>query len=111
MRGVPRITNKKTIQVQKDRVLRGLGTDARATSGGEGLAGIGARGMCNTVGGGSRVSCGPRRTVNVTKTGKWMEEKKRQKRRGWKKKKNFFHNGAREDRPMTPTKRALRAAL
>ena len=52
MRGVPRITNKKTIQVQKDRVLRGLGTDARATGGGEGLAGIGARGVCNTVGGG-----------------------------------------------------------
>ena len=46
MRGVPRITNKKTIQVQKDRVLRGLGTDARATSGGEGLGGIGARGVC-----------------------------------------------------------------
>jgi hypothetical protein len=24
---------------------------------------------------------------------------------------NFGHNGARENRPMTPTKRALRAAL
>ena len=52
LRGVPRITNKKTSHVQKDRVLRGLGTDARATGGGEGLAGIGARGVCNTVGGG-----------------------------------------------------------
>jgi hypothetical protein len=33
------------------------------------------------------------------------------KKKGLEKKKNFFHNGAREDRPMTPTKRALRAAL
>ena len=93
LRGVPRITNKKTIQVQKDRVLRGLGTDARATGGGEGLAGIGGKRRVQYGRGGSRVSCGPRRTVNVTKTGKWMEKKKTTnpaKKKGLEKKEKLF---------------------
>ncbi len=54
--------------------------------------------------------------MNVTKTGKWMEGKRRKKttipaKRGLAKKRFFGKNGPRGNRPMTPTKKALRAAL
>jgi hypothetical protein len=63
------------------------------------------------------VSCGGRRTVNVTKTRKWMERKRRKKTKDPAKKgvgknsKIFGLHGARENRPITPTKRAPRPAL
>ncbi len=65
-------------------------------------------------GGGCRVSCGGRKRVKVTKTGKCMERKRTKKndKSGKKtktKKVNFFVVVARENRPMTPTKKALRA--
>ncbi len=63
------------------------------------------------------MSCGRRKTVNVTKTGKWMEGKRRKKndnsgkKRVWQKKEFFGKNGPRGNRLMIPTKKALRAAL
>jgi hypothetical protein len=55
--------------------------------------------------------------VNATKTGKWMERKRRKKKKdpakkgGWDKTKFFGKFGARETRPMSTTKKALRVAL
>jgi len=49
--------------------------------------------------------------VNVTKTRKWMERKRSGKKRVGKKSKIFGLHGARENRPITPTKRAPRPAL
>ena len=63
------------------------------------------------------MSCGRRKTVKVTKTGKWMERKREKKtrdpakKRVEKKSKIFGLHGARENRPITPTKRAPRPAL
>ena len=44
-------------------------------------------------GGGCRVSCGGRKRMKVTKTGKWMERKRRKKNEQKKKKKSkiFFY--------------------
>ena len=61
------------------------------------------------------MSRGTRKTVNATKTGKWMERKRRKKKDPAKKgvgtKNNFGKFGARETRPMSTTKKALRVAL
>ncbi len=63
------------------------------------------------------MSRGTRKTVNATKTGKWMERKRRRKKKdpgkiGVSFKKKFFEKfGARETRPMSTTKKALRVAL
>ncbi len=60
------------------------------------------------------MSCGGRKRVKVTKKGKWMERKRRKKndKSGEKKKKKVkFIFGARENRPLTPTKKDSRAAL
>ena len=63
------------------------------------------------------MSRGTRKTVNATKTGKWMERKRRKKKKdpakkGVGTKKKFIGKfGARETRPMSTTKKALRAAL
>ena len=63
------------------------------------------------------MSRGTRKTVNATKTGKWMERKRRKKKKdpakkGVGTKKKFFGKfGARETRPMSTTKKALRVAL
>ena len=62
------------------------------------------------------MSCVGRRAVKGTKTGKWMERRRRKKndksgKKKTKKKNIFFHFGARENRPLTPTKKDPRAAL
>ena len=51
------------------------------------------------------------RTVNRAKTQKWEKNDKSGTKEGLEKNQKFGHNGAREDRPLTPIKKALRAAL
>ncbi len=65
---------------------------ARGTGGGEVSGRIGARCVCNRMGGGWRVSCGARRAVNVTKKTKSMVRKRKKKRQkeGVTKKSIFF---------------------
>ena len=62
------------------------------------------------------MACGGRRAVKVTKTGKWMERRRRKNNdksgnNNKTKSKIVFHNGAWENRPLTPTKKDPRAAL
>ncbi len=77
---------------------------------------IGARGVCNRVGvggGGGEIVRGKKdseRDKNRKVDG-GEEEIKNEKKRGWQKSDFCFHNGPRANRPMTPTKKALRVAL